>query len=184
MTTIALASSLRGWVYPLLLSPISIPGDRSRLIGVVNQEGTFILNPAISEPDFEQIEADFRGVLDDEKRLGMHNLNEAISAYGTIDRNVLRGRTVVLVSDILTEKTQLKAVEDILKPIVTKDLLGMVGNVEVNVADMLHLQTNSSQFMDVMPITFNDEHYFEKEDEYSMEEKRKLASNISRYWAS
>jgi hypothetical protein len=70
-----------------------------------------------------------------------------------------------------------------MKPIRPASIVGVAGNVTVDVSDRFHMETSSTNILDNLPHgLFDDNHYFEKADEYSEDEKRALATNICNYW--
>lgn len=180
-TGIGLASSLRAWVYPLLTEVVVIPGD-PRILGVINQDGLLCYNPGLSTYEREELEMENAGLIQDASREAFSRLNRQSSDYGALNKEILRGRTIILCADILRDQVQLAAAFELLKPIVTKSVVSVVGNVMSDAADALQIGTQKSDFLDVMTNMFDDDHYFEQPDGYSAEERRQLAVNIAHYW--
>ncbi|MGB4758569.1 MAG: hypothetical protein WBP26_00770 [Candidatus Saccharimonadales bacterium] len=178
---IALATEIRGWVYPLLTEQVRLPGD-PRIIGVINQDGTMCYNPELSEYDIEAITMEFRSALDEESRLAFSRLNSRTSDYGTLNKDALRGRTVILCGDIVRDRVELEAAKQLLKPIATQKIIGLVGNITPNGSDELFLETQESKYLDILEHMFDDDHYFEEADKYTLPEQRLLAMNIAHYW--
>ena len=180
-TSIGLAVELHAWIYPLLIEPIVIPGD-PRIIGVVNQHGELCYNPGLSTYEREELQSDNMGLIQDMSRQAFSNLNRQSGSYGILDINVLNGRTIILCADILRDQIEIAAAMEMLKPLRTQAVIGLVGNIMSDAADMMTLSSEKSDFMDVMTNMFDDAHYFEQPEVYSIEQRRQLATNISQYW--
>jgi predicted phosphoribosyltransferase len=180
-TSIGLASELRGWIYPLLIAPIVIPGD-GRTLGAINQDGELCYNPKLSRFEREEIEMDNASVIQDASREAFSLLNRQTAEYGDLSKDGLNGRTVVLCADILRDQIEIAAATEFLKSVETLSIVGIVGNITTDVADILTVSSQDSEFMDVLTNMFDDDHYFEQPETYSIEERRQLAMNISNYW--
>lgn len=180
-TSIGLASELRGWIYPLLTVPIVIPGD-GRLLGAINQDGELCYNPQLSRFELEELEMDNAGVIQDASRQAFSKLNQQTTEYGELTKDGLRGRTIVLCADILRNQMEISAALEFLKTIQTGSIIGIAGNITTEAADMLVLSSERSEYMDVLTSMFDDDHYFEQPEAYSIQERRQLAMNISQYW--
>lgn len=180
-TGIGLATQLRGWIYPLLYRPIIIPGD-SRVLGAINEDGKLCYNPSLSSFEIEELEMDYAGLIQDLSRDAFHDLNMSISSYGSLNKNGLNGRSIILCSDILKDDLAIGVVNELLKSISTNEIIGTAGNIETKVVDEVSLLSSKNVFMDVLSNMFDDDHYFEQPDAYSIEEQRQIAMNISTYW--
>lgn len=179
--SIALATEVHGWVYPLLFEPIIIPGE-TRILGVINQDGELCYNPALSTYEREELEMDYQSVIQDASREAFSRLNQRTDEYGSLNKEALRGRTVIMCADIVRDQLEIGAANEYLKTIVTQKIVSLVGNVSTDSATALYIASDESKFMDVLPNMFDDDHYFEQPEAYSIEEQRKLAMNISQYW--
>ena len=180
-TSIGLACELRGWVFPLLTELIVIPGD-GRVLGAINQDGELCYNPKLSRFEREEIEMNNAGIIQDASREAFSKLNRRTSEYGELNKDSLRGRSVIICADILRDQVEIAAATELLKSIQTVTVVGIVGNVTSDAADMLRISSQESQFLDVLTNMFDDDHYFEQPEAYSLQERRQLAMNISHYW--
>ena len=180
-TSIGLASELNAWIYPLLIERIAIPGD-PRVIGAINQNGELCYNPGLSIYERQELENENMALIQDMSRSAFSKLNRHTAMYGQLNINSLNGRVIILCADILRDQVEIAAALEILKPLRTQSIIGLIGNVTNDVADLVTIQSDKSDFMDVMTNMFDDEHYFEQPESYSVEERRQLAMNISQYW--
>lgn len=185
LTAISMAIDLRAWIYPLEYEVIQDPRDASKVLGAVTIEGEFCLNPEISEYEYEGIKMDFFGVMEDRKREAVQRLNARLMQNGApFDKHLLNGRHIIVLADILSSSVELEVMNSMMKPLRPMAIYGSVGNVTVDISDRFRLTTDKSTVLDVLPNIMNDDHYFEQQDAYSLDEKRLLARNIQTYWTT
>ncbi len=180
-TAIGLAVQVRGWVYPLLTEPVVIPGD-DRIIGVINQDGELCYNPQLSRYELEELEMDNHATIQDASRVAFGILNRRTGEYGELNKTALRGRTIIIIGDIVRDQLEIGAAHELLKTVATGSIISLVGNITPDGSTALYQESSESTFLDVMPYMFDDDHYFEQVEGYTLEERRKLAMNISQYW--
>jgi predicted phosphoribosyltransferase len=184
LTCIEVAASLRAWIYPLVYETIADPDDPHSFIGAVTIDGDFCLSPNVSQMRMDYIQSEFMGVIETSKREAFSRVNRKASEYGSIpDKHVMNGRDVILLGDIMTDTLELAVVAQLLKPLSPKRIFGAAGNVTIDVSDMFHLESDKISFLDILPShVFDDDHYFEKPDPYSIEQKRQLAQYVTKFW--
>jgi predicted phosphoribosyltransferase len=180
-TSIGLASELRGWIYPLLSEPIIIPGD-NRIIGVINQDGELCENPGLSRFEQEELRMDYSGFIQEASRQAFSKLNARLNSYGNLSKSGLKGHPIIICADIVRDQVEIAAAIEFLKVIDTSTIVSVAGNITIEAANTLTQTSQKSSFMDIMSNMFDDDHYFEEQDAYTLEEKKQLAMNISQYW--
>lgn len=180
-TSISLATELRGWIFPLLCEDIKLDAD-DRIVGVVSGDGDFTLNPSLSSFEYDDIMSEYHSVIEDKKRQAFSQLNSRLASYGVLNEDVFNGRQVILCGDVIKNQIHIGAAKTLLKPHRPNGIVAAVGNVDVNAADLLRLTADQVHLMDVMSSMFDDNHYFEKSDPYSIDVLRKIAMNISQFW--
>lgn len=178
---ITLASKINAWIYPILTEKIYIPGD-PRLMGMINDGGVFVWNPELSAPYRASIEMDYRSVLDDAKRVAFSKLNKRVSAYGEFSKFSLRGRILILTGDIIRGKMEMASAIEYLKDMQYSNLLALGGNVDPEVATFMRILTDRDHQLDVIPNMFDNDHYFDRQDSYSVDGSRQILINISHFW--
>ncbi len=178
---IALASQINAWIFPLLTVPIAIPND-PRTIGVLTEDGVFVWNPDFSPSQRDDIEMNFRPLLEQAKREAHSKVNALSTQYGEYQKAALNGRSVIILGDIVRDKIEIAAALEFLKSVRYAKLYAVGGNVDAHAADYMHLQADSDVELDVMTNMFDDGHYFDEQDSYTVDECRQLLINISQYW--
>lgn len=184
MVAIKMATRLRAWVFPLFYEAISNPMNPTGRLGALAQSGEFCADPDISTSELDYIQQEFMAKIEEEKRQAMSRLNQAMNAYhGTSDPHILNNRNIVLVGDVMMNSLEIEIAKIIMKPLSPKKIYGTVGNVTSEVSDRFYLETQESHVLDILPSSvFDEEHYFEKPDAYSSQEKYDLAYGIAQYW--
>lgn len=175
---ISLAAEVHGWVYPLLTQPVIIPGD-DRIIGVLNQDGELCYNPQLSKYELEDLEMNNHATIEDASRVAFSELNRRVGEYGQLNKTALRGRTVIIIGDIVRDQLEIGAAHELLKTIATGKIVSLVGNITPDGSTALYRESSDSVFLDILPHMFDDDHYFEQPDGYTPEERRQLAMNLS-----
>lgn len=183
LACIELATKLHSWIYVIHHEPVSDPYAVGRTLGVVLQNGLFVLNPEISKQEYEYIYTNFSNQIEQTKREAMTRLNQDNRA-STVDIKVINGRNLLLMDDIFRDNMSLAVAKTILKPLSPAYIEGVAGNILPDANTKLYLETQGTTYMDIIPTGFfDDDHYFEQQDLYSNGQKLDLAKNISIYWA-
>ena len=125
---------------------------------------------------------EYNSVIQEASREAFSRLNSRILPYGQLSKNGLRGRPIVLCADIVRDQVEIAAAIEFLKTIDTHSIVSVVGNITIDAANTLTTTSQKSTFMDIMTNMFDDDHYFEEPESYTLDERRKLAMNISQYW--
>lgn len=184
LTCIELAAHLHAYVYILQYSEVEDPYDITRQLGAITQSGDFILNPDIAPSEYDYIYSNFSGIVDQRKQDAFSEINARDDLNGKFDMNVFNNRNVLIVADILKSTFQLEVAFNVLKPYAPLSVFGAFGNITMPVSDKMHLESDGLSYMDVLPNTFfDDDHFFNQPDNYTEEQKVKIANNISLYWA-
>lgn len=184
LSCIELAAQLHGYVYIMQYETVDDPYVITRKLGAVTQTGNFVLNPEITQSEYEYITMNFASVVEEGKRVAFSKINAKQDPNPNFDKQIFNDRHIFLTSDILRDSFQIQIALDILKPYKPRSISGAVGNITSNVSDKFHIDTDGVTYLDVLPNSiFDDAHYFDQPDQYSDEQKIQLANNVSLYWA-
>lgn len=184
LACIELAAHIHAYIYILQYTEIPDPYDITRELGALTQKGEFVLNPTISQSEYEFILTDFHSVVEERKREAFSQLNVAKDPNPNFDLATFNGRNILLFADILKTSFQIQVAETVLKAYRPNTVKGTCGNITTEVSDKFQIDTDGVIYMDVLPNTFfNDDHYFDQPDNYTDDEKIRMANNISLYWA-
>lgn len=184
LSCIELAAHLHAYIYVLQYAEIADPFDITRNLGAITPKGEFVLNPDISQAEFEYISGDFMSIIEERKREAFSEINGERDPNPYFDLAAFNNRNVLLFADVLQTSFQIQVALNILKAYTPTTITGVVGNITSAVSDKFLIETDGCVYMDVLQNNFfEDSHYFDQPDNYSEDDKINMANNISLYWA-
>lgn len=184
LSCIELAADLHAYIYILQYSEIQDPFDITRSLGAITSKGEFVLNPDISQSEYDYINMDFRSVIEERKRVAFSEINGERDPNPNFDLAAFNGRNIILHADVLKTSFQIQVASNILKAYAPTMIVGVCGNITSLVSDKFQMETSGVTYMDILPNTFfDDDHYFDQQDPYTEDEKISMANNISLYWS-
>ena len=184
LSCIELAANLHAYIYVLQYAEIADPFDITRNLGAITPKGEFVLNPDISQSEYEYISSDFMSIIEERKREAFSEINGERDPNPYFDLAAFNNRNVLLFADVLQTSFQIQVALNILKAYTPSVITGVVGNITSAVSDKFLIDTDGCTYMDVLQNNFfDDAHYFDQPDNYSEDDKINMANNISLYWA-
>ena len=166
----------------LLSEGIEIPGE-GLVFGAVAQSGDFTYNSDFSDGEKDSYTSEFHGYLEEKKREAYQKLNRLIGEGGVIDKDLLRDRTVILVSDGLSGNlSQLDVALDFLKSIRIEKLVVAVPVCDVSAVDRLHITVDDLHILDVKGNFMGTNHYYEDNNLPSREETIEKINQVILNW--
>ena len=184
LSCIELAANLHAYIYILQYAELQDPFDLTRNLGAVTQKGEFVLNPDISQSEYEYINSDFMSVIEEQKREAFSEINGERDPNPAFDLAAFNNRNILLFADVLQSSFQIQVALNILKAYAPASVIGVVGNITSAVSDKFLIDTDGCVYMDVLQNSFfDDAHYFDQPDNYSEDDKINMANSISLYWA-
>lgn len=176
-----IAAQLHCVLTMLVTESIDVPGE-STSFGAVSQAGNFTYNDAFSSGEIDEYTSEFHGYLDDQKREAFSRINRLIGDGGTISHEMLRDRTVILVSDGLADGAIVSVALDFLKPIRTMKLIAATPLATVPVVDMLHVAVDEMHILDVKENFLGVNHYYTDNEVLTHEEAIAKINEIILNW--
>jgi len=176
-----IASQLHCILTMLLTEGIEVPGE-SMSFGAVSQSGNFTYNSEFSSGEIEEYTSEFHGYLDDQKRQAFSRINRLIGDGGMIDKDMLRDRVVILVSDSFSDGATLAVAIDFLKPIRIHRLIVVAPVATIPAVDMLHIAADELHILDVKENFMGVDHYFDDNDIPTHEETVAKINQIVLNW--
>lgn len=184
LSCIELAAHLHAYIYVLQYAEIADPFDITRNLGAITPKGEFVLNPDISQSEYEYISGDFMSIIEERKREAFSEINGERDPNPYFDLAAFNNRNVLLFADVLQTSFQIQVALNVLKAYTPTTVTGVVGNITSAVSDKFLIETDGCVYMDVLQNNFfEDSHYFDQPDNYSEDDKINMANNISLYWA-
>lgn len=176
-----IAESLHCILTMLVVEDIQIPGE-SLSFGGVSQTGQFTVNGSFTEGQVAGYFSEYHGYLEEQKRRAFQRINRLIGDGGTIDRDMLREHTVILVSDGIDSGASFDVAVDFLKPIRIQRLVVAAPVVSVEMVDKLHLLADELHILDVKQNFMGVDHYYEHNELPSREETIAKINQIVLNW--
>jgi Predicted phosphoribosyltransferases len=176
-----IAAQLHCILTMMIIENIEIPGE-SLSFGGIAQDGTFTYNSEFSQGEIDEYTSEFHGYLEDQKRQAFERVNRLIGDGGVVDRNMLRDRTVILVSDGFADATVLKVALNFLKPIRIQRLIIAAPIASERAIDTLHVAADELHILDVKANYFDTDHYYEENKIPSHEETIDKINKIVFNW--
>jgi len=184
LSCIELAANLHAYIYVLQYAEIQDPFDLTRNLGAVTQKGEFVLNPDISQSEYEYINSDFMSVIEERKREAFSEINGERDPNPAFNLAAFNNRNILLFADVLQTSFQIQVALNVLKAYTPIAVTGVVGNITSAVSDKFLIDTDGCIYMDILQNSFfDDSHYFDQPDNYTEDDKINMANNISLYWA-
>lgn len=172
-----IASRLKAALNLLLTEDIQIPGEGISF-GAVSQEGGFTFNSALTEGQVHGYVSEFHGYLEEQKRQSYQRINRLLGEGGVMDKDLLRDRVVVLVSDGINTGTSFDVAIDYLKPLRIKRLVVASPTASVEAVDKLHVQADELHILDVKANFMGVDHYY---DDNTLPPREEIMHKISQH---
>lgn len=176
-----IATALHSVLTMLLIESIEIPGEGIN-IGGLNQSGTFTYNGMLSAGEVEGFRQEYFGYFEEKKREGMMRINRLLGDGGLVNKDLLKGRNIILVSDGFYDAASLDVALDFLKPISIQKLIVATPTASVASVDRLHVTADEMYILDVKENFMGVDHYYEDNKVPSHEDTVKKINDIILNW--
>lgn len=147
----------------LMSAQIKLPQEPVAVAGITSS-GTLSYNPAYSEGEISELAGENFGYIEQQKLVQMHDLNSLVGSSGTIDKRLLRGHNVIVVTDGVKDGFLIDLAYEFLKPIKLEKLIFAVPLSSVDAVDRMHVLADELYCLDVIPEYRDTDHYYEKHD--------------------
>lgn len=176
-----IAAALHSVLTMLLVEAVEIPGEGIN-IGGLNQSGRFTYNGMLSAGEIEGYRQEYFGYFEEKKREGMMRINRLLGDGGLVNKDLLKGRNIILVSDGFHDAASLDVAMDFLKPISTQKIVVATPTATVPAVDRLHITVDEMYILDVKENFMGVDHYYEDNLVPSHEETVKKINDIILNW--
>lgn len=147
----------------LLMEEITVPGENMTL-GMLNQSGRFTYNGMLSAGEIEEYYSEFHGVVEDQKREKISQINQLLGAGGIVDATMLREHVVIVVADGLSNGSSLDAAADFMKPLKIKRLVMVAPVAAVAAVDRMHILADEIHVLSTTDNFLDTNHYYDVND--------------------
>ncbi len=165
----------------MMTSEIKLPRE-SIAVGGITSGGEFSYNTAFSAGEIDEMASEYRGLIDQEKREKMHDMNRLLGTGGMIRTSLIKGHNVILVSDGLESGFVLDLAAEFLKPIAIERLIVATPIASVPAVDRMHVLADEIYCLDVISEYMDTAHYYDKQDVPSHDAVIKTIEQIVLQW--
>ena len=147
----------------LMSAEINLPQEPLAVAGIT-AGGDLAYNNQYSSGEISELVMENRGYIEQEKLRQMHDLNQLVGAGGTIDKRLLKGQNIILVSDGLKSGFQVDLAYQFLKPIEYNKLIFATPLASISAVDHMHVLGDELYCLNVIEDYQNTDHYYDKRD--------------------
>ncbi len=176
-----IARNIHAAVYFLATEAVRVPGEPDPL-AIMSSAGTFTYNNAYSSGQLEELNNDYRQVIDQERMETFHRLNKLIGKEGIIKTPLLKRHTVIIVSDGFKSGLSLDVAADFMKYIAVKKLIVVTPIASIAAVDRIHRIADEIHCLSVIENYFDTNHYYEDNTLPNYESAVELMKNIVFDW--
>jgi putative phosphoribosyl transferase len=164
-----------------LIQDVNLPGEHEAIAGLGSGD-IFTYNPAYSSGELDEYTTEYRSYIEQERREKSHALHMLLGEGGEIDKNLLRHRTVLLVSDGLADGFAINVAAEFLKTVAIKKLVIATPIASVPAVDRMHLVGDDISCLSVADNFMGTDHYYDDNTIPDSEDAFKIMRNISMNW--
>ena len=158
-----IASQLHCVLMLLLSSEINLPLEPEAIAGIT-AGGELAYNQRYSQGETDELVGEYFGLIEQEKLRQMHDMNSLLGDGGVIDKNLLKGHNVIVVSDGLKSGFPLDLAAEFLKPISIDRFIVATPLASVKAVDRMHIVTDEIYCLSVIEDFISVDHYYDKQD--------------------
>lgn len=176
-----IAKKLHTSLFLLVTEDVELPGE-NKPIATMSTAGTFTYNNEYSTGELEQLNTDYRTIIEEKRMLAFQKLNRVDSEQGNIPKKLLKNHTVIIVSDGLRNGLSLDVAADFLKPIKTKRIIVATPVASIEAVDKMHLLADEICCLGAVEDYIETDHYYQDNKLPSHQEIVQTMKNIILSW--
>jgi putative phosphoribosyl transferase len=175
------ASQLHCPLHYLLNKNITLPRENDAL-ATIAQDGTLSYNGSYSESELGELRAEFFQYIEQEKMQRLHEMHELMGPTGTIRKDLLKGRYIILVTDGMQNGHVLDLSEQYLTPVATEGIVVATPLASPEAVDYMHVLADDICCLSVVENYLDTPHYYDKQDVPSEEKIIEIIEKIVLNW--
>lgn len=176
-----IASQLHCVLMLLITTEISIPQEPEALAGTTDGH-SMVYNKHYSQGQIDDFSLEYSGYIDQERRIKMHEMNRLIGEGGIIDKKLLKGHNVIVVSDGLQSGFTLDIAADYLRQASIDKLIVATPLASVEAVDSMHVTADEIFCLNVVENIREIDHYYDAKDVPEHNAAIKVIQNIIINW--
>jgi putative phosphoribosyl transferase len=176
-----IASRLHCVITMLQTAEINLPREPQAIAGIT-EDGVVAYNHSLSDSEIREISSENFGLIEQEKLSQMHHMHQLVGMGGTINKDLLRGHHVIVVSDGLKSGFAIDLAAEFLKPIAIEKLIVAVPFASVQAVDRMHVMADDLYCLSVISDYIDTNHYYDKQDIPDHETVLKTIEHVILNW--
>lgn len=176
-----IALQLHAVLCMLLIQPIELPREGTP-IGGIAEDGSFAYNGLYSPGEIEELVAEYRGYIEQEKGDRLSEMHRLLGGGGLIRKDLLEDKVVFLVSDGLSSGFSLDVAMEYLKTVRYKKLVVATPLASVRAVDRMHVLADEIFCLNVLEDFMVIDHYYDTRDVPNHDMIVKTIEQITQHW--
>jgi predicted phosphoribosyltransferase len=158
-----IAMSLHCVLSLLLSENITLPRETEAIAGV-SQDGSVSYNQAYSPGELDELIGEYYQLIEQEKLEKIHDLHHLLGVGNTVDKRLLVGRNVILVSDGLSSGFAIDLASEFMKTVAIEKMIVATPLASVQAVDRLHITADEIYCLSVVENYVTTDHYYDQQD--------------------
>lgn len=176
-----IASQLHCVLMLLQSAEINLPQEPDAIAGIT-ADGELAYNKRYSQGETDELVGEYFGYIEQEKIKQMHNMNRLMGSNGVMNKDLLKGHNVIVVSDGLKTGFPLDLAAEFLKPIAIDRFIVATPFASVQAVDRMHVVTDEIYCLDVVDNIVSVDHYYDVQDVPDHEAVVRIINQIITHW--
>lgn len=160
---------------------IVLPREPDALAGITSS-GAMAYNQHYSQGEINELLGEYYSVVEQEKLVKMHDMNHMMGSKGTVNRHLLQGHDVIVVSDGLKTGFPVDLAAEFLKPISINKLVVATPFASIQAVDRMHVLADDLYCLNVVEDYLDTDHYYDKQDVPDHQTVLKIIGEIIQEW--
>lgn len=177
-----IAMKLHASLMILMTEQITLPGELEPLAAITSNN-TFTYNNKFSAGEIEEMRGDYMGVIEGQRLEKLHKLHTLLGDEGEVNKELLRRRTVIVVSDGLQNGMSLDIVANFLKPVEIEKMIVVTPLASVAAVDKMHLFGDELICLYVPAEYMGTNHYYQDNTIPPSEGLMKVIKGLPVHWS-
>lgn len=158
-----IAAALQCVLSLLLSEEITLPRELEAIAGI-NQGGSVSYNNTYSPGELDELIGEYYQYIEQEKLARLNDLDRLAGKGNTVDRKLLVGRNIILVSDGLSSGFAIDLAAAFLKPIAIKKMIVATPLASIKAVDRIHISADEIYCLSVIENYLSTNHYYDNND--------------------
>jgi predicted phosphoribosyltransferase len=176
-----IASKLQCIIMLLLSDEIMLPREPDALAGITSA-GDFAYNSRYSTGEIEEMASEYYGLIEQEKRTTMHDLNRLVRKGSVVNKKLLQRQNIILVSDGFKSAFSLDLALAYLKTVDIEKLIIATPLASVPAVDRMHVIGDELYCLSVVDDYISTDHYYDQRDIPEHDEIIEMLKNLIAMW--